>query len=331
MIYYINNSKDPYFNLALEEILTKDETIKDEILLLWQNDNTIVVGKNQNTIEEINNEYVKKYHVNVVRRLSGGGAVYQDLGNLNFTFIFNKNKDNVRNYQLFTKPIVDVLNKLDINAQFSGKNDIEIDGKKISGNAQYIINNRIMHHGTILFDVNMEILPQVLKPDLEKLQSKGIKSVKARVTNILPLLKNKITVEQFKNLIVQDLKETKGAQILELNQDLISRAEKLANEKYRTWEWVYGNSPAYNLQIKSRIEGKGTIDVRFDIEAGMIKMIKIYGDFLGTWGTQQLETKLLEQPYKLETMEKIITNDDITKIFGPNFTKAEIIRALIKH
>ncbi|MGL5268259.1 MAG: lipoate--protein ligase [Spiroplasma sp.] len=330
MIYYINQSKDPYYNLALEEILTKNESITDEILLLWQNDNTIVVGVNQNTIEEVNNDYVKQHNVNVVRRLSGGGAVYQDLGNLNFTFIFNKNKDNIRNYALFTKPIIDVLQKLGVDAKFSGKNDIEVDGKKISGNAQYNYKNRIMHHGTILFDVDMTILPKVLKPDLIKLQSKGIKSIKARVTNILPLLSQKITVEEFKDLIVQDLQDTKGTKIVYPSEELIAKAEKLADEKYRTWEWNYGQSPIFNLENKVRIEGKGTVDVRLEVEAGLIKAIKIYGDFLGSSGTKILEDKLINQPYQLESITKIISEEEVKAIFGPSFSKDEVVSIVIK-
>lgn len=330
MIYYVNPSKDPYFNLALEELLTKDESITDEILLLWQNDNTIVVGVNQNTIEEINNDYVKEHQVNVVRRLSGGGAVYHDLGNLNFTFIFNKNKDNIRNYALFTQPIIDVLQKLGVPAKFSGKNDVEVDGKKISGNAQYNYKNRIMHHGTILFDVDMTILPKVLKPDLMKLQSKGIKSVKARVTNILPLLSEPITIEQFKDLIVQHLQTVSKAQIVYPSQELIAAAETLAAAKYRTWAWNYGHSPEFNLINKVRLDGKGTVDVRLVVEQGLIKSIKIYGDFLGSSGTKLLEDKLINQTYQLEHLNKIISEADVHSVFGSNFNKQEIIDTLIK-
>lgn len=330
MIYYINQSKDPYFNLALEELLTKDENITDEILLLWQNDNTIVVGVNQNTIEEINNDYVTAHNVNVVRRLSGGGAVYHDLGNLNFTFIFNKDKDNVRNYALFTEPIIEVLQKLGVDAKFSGKNDIEVDGKKISGNAQYNYKNRIMHHGTILFDVDMSLLPQVLQPDLVKLQSKGIKSVKARVTNILPLLKEQISVDQFKDLIVKHLQTKNETKIVFPNAELIAAAEKLANEKYRTWDWNYGHSPEFNLTNKVRIEGKGTVDIKLAVEQGLIKTIKIYGDFLGSHGTKILEDKLLNQPYQLVNLKQIIAEEDIKAVFGANFNKEEILNVLIK-
>lgn len=330
MIYYYNQSKNPYYNLALEELLTKDETITDEILLLWQNDNTIVVGVNQNTIEEINNDYVKKHNVNVVRRLSGGGTVYHDLGNLNFTFIFNKNKDNVRNYPLFTKPIVTVLQKLGVNAQFSGKNDLEIDGKKISGNAQYIYKNRIMHHGTILFNVDLTILPKTLKPDLTKLQSKAIKSVQARVTNILPLLVKKITIEQFKNLIIEELKTTKRTKILDVSSELEQRAQQLAQEKYRTWQWNYGNSPAFNLENKVHLQDKGTVDVKIAVEQGIIKTIKIYGDFLGSKGTKTLETQLVNQPYNYQTISQLINENEVKEIFGSNFTKDEIVSVLVK-
>lgn len=330
MIYYINNSKDPYFNLAVEEYLITNPQITDEILLLWQNNNTIVIGRNQNAIEEINNEYVRTKKVNVVRRLSGGGAVYQDLGNLNFTFIFNKNEDNARNYALFTKPIVDVLQQLGLNAQFSGKNDILVDDKKISGNAQYIYKNRILHHGTILFNVNMEILPKVLKPDLDKLKSKGIKSVQARVTNILPLLNPPITITQFQNLIIEQLKNTKNTKIMQFSSKMIADIELLANTKYRTWDWIYGKSPAFDLKHKTLFPGKGTIHVWMNVTAGIIENIKFYGDFLGTAGTDNLEKKLVKQKYNLETITNIIKNTNINEIFGDNFLEAEIINSIIK-
>lgn len=330
MLYYVNNSKDPYFNLALEEILTKDETITDEILLLWQNDNAIVVGVNQNTMQEINNDFVRQNHVRVVRRLSGGGAVYHDLGNLNFTFIFNKNQDNAHNYALFTQPIIEVLQKLGIDAKFSGKNDIVVDDKKISGNAQYNYHNRVMHHGTILFDVDMNVLPQVLKPDLLKLQSKGIKSIQARVTNILPLLDQKIDVTEFKALIIRHLQETKKAKVIYPSAALIAQAEKLAHEKYRTWAWNYGKSPDFNLENKVYFEGKGTIDIRLKVEIGVIKAIKIYGDFLGTAGTKVLEAKLINQFYQLEHINNLISDEEIKAVFGSNFSKQEIIAILIK-
>ncbi|MDQ7983094.1 MAG: lipoate--protein ligase [Spiroplasma sp.] len=330
MIYYRNESKDPYYNLALEELLTKETTISDEILLLWQNDNAIIIGVNQNTIEEINNDYVKEHQVNVVRRLSGGGAVYHDLGNLNFTFIFNKNQANIRNYSFFTEPIITVLQKLGLNAQFSGKNDLEIDGKKISGNAQYLYKNRIMHHGTILFNVDLTILPKTLKPDLTKLQSKAIKSVQARVTNILPLLKHQITIEEFKALIIAELEATKNTKVLDVPIELKIKAQQLAQEKYRTWQWNYGNSPAFNWENKVRIPNKGTVDIKLAVEQGVIKTIKIYGDFLGAKGTKSLEQQLINQPYNYQIMQQLISEVEVKEIFGPTFTKEEILAILVK-
>ena len=330
MIYYINNSKDPYFNLATEEYLITNPHITDEILLLWQNNNTIVIGRNQNTIEEINNEYVRTKKVNVVRRLSGGGAVYQDLGNLNFTFILDKNKDNARNYALFTKPIVNVLQNLGLNAKFSGKNDILVDDKKISGNAQYTYKNRILHHGTILFNVDMQMLPKVLKSDLDKLKSKGIKSVQARVTNILPLLNPSITIEEFKNLIIEQLKSTKNTKIMEFSAKMIADIELLANNKYRTWDWVYGKSPDFDLKHKTLFPDKGTIHVWMNVKAGIIENIKIYGDFLGSAGTTSLEKKLEKQKYNLTIITNIIKNTNINEIFGENFLDEEIIKSIIK-
>lgn len=330
MIYFVNNTKSPYLNLALEEVLTTDETINDEILLLWQNSSSVIIGKNQNTIEEINNEFVKQYSINVVRRLSGGGAVYHDFGNLNFTFIFNKNDNNVRNYQLFTQPIINVLQKLGVKAEFSGKNDILVDGKKISGNAQYVYKNRVMHHGTILFDADLEMLPKVLNPDLLKLKSKGIKSAKASVTNVAPFLTPKISIEKFKELIIEELAAGNNLEIREIDSNTLAKAQALVVQKYNTWEWNYGISPDFNLEIKKRFENKGSISSKIKVKRGIITSVKIFGDFLGTLGTENLENALINQKYKSKVIKEIVSNFDIENIFGVNFTVEEIVSGIIK-
>lgn len=328
MIYIDNPSKDPYFNLALEDTILKEYFQEEPILILWQNANTIVIGRNQNTLEEINQKKVESDKVNVVRRLSGGGAVFQDEGNLCFTFILKAGKDNINNYQLFLKPIIKVLQKLGLNAEFSGKNDIQIDGKKISGNAQYLWNNRILHHGTILFDVDLSKLGQYLNVSPIKIASKAIKSVQARVTNILPLLSKKITIEEFKNLIAKELIASGDKQV-QLPEEYIKKAEKLANEKFRTWEWNYASSPIFTWQNKVYLENKGLVDVRLNIENGIITNAKIYGDFLGYQGTEIIEEKLKGCKYIYSEIKEALKDIDVIAIFGSNFTISEIINLII--
>ena len=171
----INDSKNPRFNLALEEYVLKYLDSDEDFVLLWQNENSVIIGRNQNTIEEINAAYVKTHDVNVVRRITGGGAVYHDMGNLNFSYVTNTLKDNLNNYRKFTDPVIKALNSLGVPAEFAGRNDIVVEEKKISGNAQSFYKNRMLHHGTILFDADLGMIADVLNVKPDKIASKGIK------------------------------------------------------------------------------------------------------------------------------------------------------------
>lgn len=198
MIYHVSNTNDTAFNIALEEYCFKNLRDQDEIFLLWINEPSIIVGKYQNTIEEINTEYTREHGINVIRRISGGGAVYHDLNNLNYTIISNKDKGKEGfDFKEFSKPIIDTLAELGVKAEFTGRNDLEIDGQKFCGNAQAYIKDRVMHYGCLLFNVEFSALANALKVSKDKIESKGVKSVRARVTNILPHLKEPITVNEF--------------------------------------------------------------------------------------------------------------------------------------
>ncbi|WHQ36819.1 lipoate--protein ligase [Spiroplasma sp. SV19] len=323
MICFKNPSTDVYFNLALDEYLLKSN-IKDNIFFLWKNSNTIVIGRNQNTIEEINLQAVETDKVNVVRRITGGGAVYQDDGNLCFSIIVDKDNEIAKNYESILQPIINVLQKLGLNAKFAGKNDIEIDGKKISGNAQIRYKDRLLHHGTILFDVDLSKMQKYLNVDQSKIVSKGIKSIPARVTNIRPLLENDITIDQFMNFIMKELL-AQGTTVVDLPSDIIAAANKLADEKYRTWDWNFGNSPEFSYQNKIRYEGKGTVDVRLNVNEGKITNIKFYGDFLGSGGTNHLEALLTGCEYSPEKIKIELLKSDIKEIFGEKFETQEIL------
>ncbi len=314
---------DVYFNLALDEYLLKSE-INDNIFFLWKNSNTIVIGRNQNTIEEINLQAVETDKVNVVRRITGGGAVYQDDGNLCFSIIVDKNDEIAKNYESILQPIINVLQKLGLNAKFAGKNDIEIDGKKISGNAQIKYKDRLLHHGTFLFGVDLSKMQKYLNVDQSKIVSKGIKSIPARVTNIHPLLETDITIDQFMDFITKELL-AQGTTVVDLPPDIIAAANELADEKYRTWNWNFGNSPEFSYQNKIRYEGKGTVDVRLSVNEGKITNIKFYGDFLGSGGTNHLETLLTGCEYSPDKIKEELLKINIKEIFGEKFETQEIL------
>ncbi len=289
MICIDNTNKNPYFNLALEEyVLTHFD---DDIFMLWINNPAIIVGKNQNTLAEINIEYVKEHNIPVVRRLSGGGAVFHDPGNINFTFIMPNTDDSFTNFKKYTRPIIDVLADLGIDAKLSGRNDLTIDGRKFSGNAQYIHKNRILHHGTLLFSSNMSHLVNALKVNPDKIKGKGIKSVASRVTNIENHLKTNLSIEEFKNMVMKHVMERYGGVEYILSDKDINNVEKMVQEKYSTWEWNYGHSPKYNFTKQTRFAG-GSIEINFDVQNGIIQSAKIYGDFFGKRDVSDIEKAL---------------------------------------
>jgi len=314
MIYIYNKITNPYFNLATEEYILKE--FKDECFMLWRNEPSIIVGKNQNTLAEINLDYVKEHNIPVVRRLSGGGAVFHDLGNVNFTFIVNDDLNGFSDFRRFTQPIIDVLKKLSINAEFSGRNDITIDGKKISGNAQYYYKNRILHHGTLLVSSNMTDLSAALKVRPMKFEDKGVKSVSKRVTNINEHLKEPIGIEEFINLIMNDIRErTGGSGLYEFTDEDIKNIEKLKNEKYSTWEWNFGMSPDYNLKNEKKFLG-GTLEVDLNVSDGIIKDIKIYGDFFGKKDVKEIEDILKGVRHSESDVREALSFVDINEYFA---------------
>lgn len=312
MISIKNTSTNPYFNLALEEYALKHLDIDDNIVILWQNEPTVVVGRNQNTIEEIDAKYIKDNNINVVRRLSGGGAVYHDLGNLNFTFIEKNTSDSVSNFKKFTQPVINALGRLGISAVFTGRNDITIDEKKFSGNAQYYFRDKLLHHGTILFNSDLSVVQNALNVKIDKIQSKGIKSVRSRVTNIYPYLEEKISTREFKDILLSFLFEQENQSKNEyvLTDTDISKINEMMEERYLTWEWNYGESPDFDMQKSKRYEG-GNLDIRLNVHKGLILDFKIFGDFFGRSEISELENLLKENKYEEENVRKILKAIDL--------------------
>lgn len=327
MIKINNTSNDPYFNMALDEYATKNFT-EGTVFYFYQNKPTVVIGRNQNAFEEVNLDFVKKRGIEVVRRISGGGAVYHDLGNLNFTFIADAGEHTSFDFVKFTRPVIKALEKIGIQAEHTGRNDITIEGKKFSGNAQYRYKNRVMHHGTILFDVNIEDMVQALNVDPDKMVSKGVKSVRSRVTNISEHLAFPMSVEDFKKILTETiLEEEDFNQEYELTAEDLKAINELRDKKFKTWEWIYGTSPAFNVQKKMRFDW-GSMDIRLNVEKGVIKGCRIYGDFFAAKEIEEFEKLLLGTRYAEEDIKERINEIEVAD-YLPAASREDLLKVLL--
>lgn len=304
-------STDPYLNLALEEIYLNEA--KEDMFLLWQNYNTIVVGRNQNTFSEINHHFVKEHKIKVVKRLSGGGAVFHDIGNLNFSFIINKISKEKINFQEILKPIIGFLKTLNLDAKFSGRNDILLDNKKISGCSLYMKDNKLLLHGTLLFKTDLENLVHALNVDENKLISKGIKSIKSRVTNIADHLENK-TIDNFRKKIIEYFMTQFNCQVKEPDQMALVKAEALAIKKFQTTVWNYGSNIDYTIHNKKRFPG-GTLEVYTKVNNSLIVNINFIGDFIGLLPAENLEKHLINTKYEIEEVKNTLEKIDLSLYF----------------
>lgn len=327
-MYYVKNERegqeiyDPATNLAIEYFLLNEKFLDEPILLFYINEPSIIIGKNQNTHVEINQDYVDEHGVHVVRRFSGGGAVYHDLGNICFCFITKDDGQSFRDFKKFTTPIIDALHKMGAeSAELKGRNDLLIDGKKFSGNAMYSTNGRMTAHGTLMFDVDIEETNNVLRPKEQKLTSKGVKSVRSRVTNIKPFL-----ADEYQTMSLKDFREALLLNIFEVNsledvkeytltEEDWARIIEFREEYTGNNDWNYGGNPDYELTREARTSA-GHIEFQFNISKGIIKDIKIYGDFFGLGEISDVEEVLRGTPYNESSLKEIFKQIDINKYFG---------------
>ncbi|MCM3748281.1 lipoate--protein ligase [Paenibacillus pasadenensis] len=307
---------DPSLNLALEEYVLRHLPADNDYLLFYINEPSIIIGKNQNTLEEINEDYVQERGLHVVRRLSGGGAVYHDHGNLNFSFITKDDGESFRNYRKFTQPVIEALHSMGVEAELSGRNDIQVGERKISGTAQFATRGRMYTHGTLLFQSDISHVAAALKVNPEKFKSKSTKSVRSRVANISEFLLEPMTVEQFRSRLLGFLYKGEPVQTYELTEADWEGVRRIAEERYRSWDWNYGRSPEFNMRQVKRLSA-GTYDVRLNVAQGRIERASIYGDFFGTAEVSELEELLAGIRYEPGSVREALAGVELTPYLGP--------------
>ncbi len=323
-------SVDPSYNLAVEEVLF--DSLSEEnpaYFILWQNSPSVIVGRHQNTSEEVNESYVKQENIPVIRRMTGGGAVYHDLGNLNFSFLsFKKNNEEI-SFADYLKPIVQALQNLGINAEISGRNDMTIDGKKFSGSAKRQNGKKVLVHGTLLISLDMSNLGNILTGNPDKYKSKGIASHRSRVVNLIEFKPN-VRPEDLMQEIKLALFAKCTDNYMELPNDLQEKANHLTEKKYKTWEWNFGKSPQYTVRFREKFSW-GALDFSAQINKGSIQFCRFYGDFFTNFEIEELENALINLPYNAKSLASFFEKNNKDYFLGAkkedliNFFKENVL------
>ena len=312
-----NTRTDPHFNLALEEYLLTKRS--ENFFMLWRNKKSVIVGMNQNAAAEINAPFVRENGIAVVRRLTGGGAVFHDEGNINYTFIEN-GTEHMNDYAHFSAPLIKALEKHGIKAELSGRNDIVADGRKISGAAQCVKNGRVLHHGTLLYSADLTALEGALNVSAVKIESKGIKSVRSRVVNISELLENPADVKGFMTALFDEIKTVTGGEIYNLSHGETEEANALADEKYRADDWNYGTKSDFNLRYEKRLPS-GCYDANLRVENGVIKELRLYGDYFANSDISTFERAFCGVKYDYESIVRAAGKEEVSA-YLPSVTPA---------
>ena len=283
------SAEDANFNFALEKYAMEELAIGSSYFLFWRTTPTLMIGRYQNTLAEINMPYARENSVNIVRRVTGGGTIYTDLNGWQFSFIVRNPGERRIEFSHFTQPILDALHSLGVDAQFTGRNDLTIDGKKFSGNAQYVPRDVVLHHGSLLFNTDLDALVRALNVGDEKIISKGIQSVRQRVTNIADYLPQQLTSLAFRDVMLQFL--LRDMETYTLTERDIRRIIEIRAETFDQWSWNFGNDPKFNITREGRFSG-GKLTSHVFVENGHIAQIRFYGDFFAKEGLEQLQASL---------------------------------------
>ena len=313
MRYLRNPHTNPYYNMAFDEFCLESLPIDEPVFYLWQNRPAVIVGYNQEVNTEVNLEYLKANDIALVRRVTGGGAVYHDLGNLNYTIV-GRSEDLERDYPEYASLMMKALQALGIPATLSGRNDILVGGKKVSGFAKRVCKNRLMVHGTLMFDVDLDKLTQVLNPSATKLQSKGIASVRSRVANLREYLPEIADIQAFSQRLEEILSCNYKDAEYKLSEDDLAHIQKLTDEKFATWEWNYGHSPKATLIHSARLTC-GTVEVHLTLKENRIASCRFGGDFLGNLPASEVEKALQGVVYEADAIRECLSKMPIEQYF----------------
>ena len=322
--YLETGSRDPAWNLAFEEYMLNSRT-DGTWLLLWQNDRSVIVGLNQNTAAEINREFVEEHQIRVVRRITGGGAVYHDLGNLNYSFLTDSNLAGTLSREQFTRPVTETLQCLGLNAEVSGRNDILVEGRKVSGTAEAIRGGRILHHGTLLFDSDPAMLSGALNASPEKYRSKGLASVRSRVGNIRSFLPRDMTLLEFWDCLKTGLAR-EGLVPATVSAEDLREILRLKETKYGTWEWNYGRSPRFDFTGRRHWPG-GDLEVQAAVSRGRITEIRFPGDYMALTANTPLTDALRGCTFERDAVSEILNQFPLDLFFG-SISREQILETM---
>ena len=313
MRYLKNPSVNPYYNMAFDEYCLESLPIDEPVFFLWQNKPAVIVGYNQEVNTEVNLDYLKEKGIDLVRRVTGGGAVYHDLENLNYTIV-GRSEDLERDYPEYAALMMKALQALGVPATLSGRNDILVEGKKVSGFAKRVCKNRLMVHGTLMYNVDVDVLTHVLNPSTTKLQSKGIASVRSRVTNLCNYLPELSDIQAFKNRLEEILSNNYSDAEYKLSETDLAHIQQLTDEKFATWEWNYGRSPKATLVHSARL-ACGTVEIHLTLAENRIASCRFGGDFLGNLPASDVEKALTGIPYEVNEIRKCLSKLEISRYF----------------
>ncbi len=321
MVYLESNSCDAYFNFALEAYAMYELSVAEEYFIFWRTQPTLMIGQYQNALQEINMDFARENNINIVRRVTGGGTIYTDMEGWQFSFLFKNAQAKDIDFHKFTMPMINALKTIGIEAYHSGRNDLLIDGKKFSGNAQYIRGNLLLHHGSLLFNTSIDNLVKALCVDDEKIISKGIKSVRQRVTNIAEHLEHQMSSIEFRDLMLDFL--LKDMQKYTLTKEDLVRINQIKESKFESWEWNFGKTPPFNISRESRFDG-GKLVVSSFVKDGIIEEISFYGDFFAKDDINKLKENLMGCKYERAEIERRLIENKAEDYFY-NISKDNIL------
>ncbi|MGX7172830.1 lipoate--protein ligase [Enterococcus ratti] len=336
MRYHIMKSQDIRRNLATEEYLMKNFPMDEPLFLFYIQKPCVIIGRNQNVYEEINLNYLRKEKVTLTRRISGGGAVYDDLGNLSFSFVTTKNSAKFGEYKTLTFPILQALKRMGaINAKAGGRNDLYINGMKFSGNAMYTRKQRLYSHGTLMYDVDLSVLDKILTVSKEKIVSKATKSLRKSVTNIKPFLKPSFQfdkTEEFRDALLREIYQVDSLTKIEDKRVYLTSKEEecidqLVNKRYGNNEWIYGETPQFSMSRRLRLPRVGIVDIRLLTEKGTITTIRFFGDYFGQKDIKEFEQILVNQKFIYDEIKKVLQEVDVSEYID-HFSNEELLALL---